>query len=122
MKYGTICSTRKMPSHGLRFGAKRGCMFALEPRAKPRNVKIANVAGILDPLHEPAVGVRDRKEQQSAEQVAEDSTEGAAAREPVVHQDEPADADHRAEAEREVLDGGQAAVQPLALSHARPAL
>src|SRR5450759_2186371 len=29
----------------------------------------------------------------------------------VVHQHEPADADHRAEAEREVLDDGEAAVQ-----------
>ena len=39
---------------------------------------------------------------------------GSAAREPVVHQDEPADADHRAESEREVLDRGKAAVQAFA--------
>src|SRR3977135_4404229 len=42
-----------------------------------------------------------------------------AAPQPVVHQDEPADADHRAEAEREVLDGAQAAVQ-LCFRHVVP--
>src|SRR3977135_3205235 len=42
-----------------------------------------------------------------------------AAPQPVVHQDEPADADHRAEAEGEVLDGAQAAVQ-LCFRHLRP--
>ena len=39
----------------------------------------------------------------------------SAARQPVVHQDDPADADHRAEAEGEVLDGAEAAVEPFAL-------
>ena len=71
-------------------------------------------AGILDPLDQPAVGVRDRKEQQAAEQKTKDAAGGTAARQPVVHQHEPADADHRAEPEREVFDGAEAAVQTLA--------
>jgi hypothetical protein len=41
-------------------------------------------------LHETAVGVRDRKEQQAAEQEPEDAARDHA-RQPVVHQDEPAD-------------------------------
>jgi len=68
-------------------------------------------ARIPDPLHEAAVGVRDRKEQQAAEQEAEDAAGRTAARQPVVHQDEPADADHRPETEREVLDGAETAAK-----------
>ena len=44
MKYGTICSTRKIDSHGVCAGANSGCMFAGEPLAKPSSVKIAKVA------------------------------------------------------------------------------
>lgn len=68
-------------------------------------------AGVANPLHQPAIGVRNREQQQTADEKAEDAAGGAAARQPVVHQDEPADADHRAEAEREVLDGAQPAAQ-----------
>src|SRR5476651_1584410 len=52
--------------------------------------------------------------QQTAEQEAQDAAGGPAARQPVVHQHEPADADHRAEPEGEIFDGAEAAVQPLA--------
>ena len=51
----------------------------------------------------PPVGVGDRQEQDSADQEPERRAARAAAREPVVHQNDPADADHRAEAEGEVL-------------------
>ena len=71
-------------------------------------------AGVADALHHPAVGVGDRKEQQAADEKAEHAAAGPAARQPVVHEDDPADADHRAEAEREVLDRAQAAAK---LSH-----
>src|SRR2546428_7361420 len=46
MKYGTICSTRKIDSHGPRAPGceNSGCMFAVDPLANPSTVKIANVA------------------------------------------------------------------------------
>ena len=43
MKYGTICSTRKIDSQVVWPGANSGCMFDGEPLAKPSSVKIAKV-------------------------------------------------------------------------------
>src|SRR5436309_4474776 len=53
----------------------------------------------------------DREQQEAADQKSKNPAARAAARQPVVHQDDPSDADHRAEAEREVLDGAQAPVE-----------
>ena len=64
-------------------------------------------ARVADALDEPAVGVGDRKQQQAADEEAEHRAARSAARQPVVHQDDPADADHRAESEGEVLDRAQ---------------
>ncbi len=69
-------------------------------------------AGVLNLLDQAAVGVGDGKQQQAAYQETEHAAARAAARQPVIHQDEPANADHRAEAEREVLDGAETAAQP----------
>jgi hypothetical protein len=44
MKYGTICSTRKIESHADCPGAKSGSMLDGAPFTKPSSVKIAKVA------------------------------------------------------------------------------
>ena len=45
----------------------------------------------------------------AADEEAEHSAERAAAEQPVIHDDQPADADHRSPAEREVVDDAQLA-------------
>src|SRR4029077_20735486 len=76
-----------------------------------------------DLAHEPAVGARDRKEQEAAREKTEHRPARAAAGEPVVDQDDPTDADHRAEPERKVFDGRQRAAQMAGLRlHCRDTL
>jgi len=66
---------------------------------------------VRESRHEPAVRPRDREEENAPDQETERRPARTSALQPVVHEDEPADADHRAEAEREVLDGAQPAAQ-----------
>jgi len=59
-----------------------------------------SVGETLDPF---AVNVADGKKNQAAESKSESGAKRATAGEPVVHEDEPADADHGAEAKSEVV-------------------
>jgi hypothetical protein len=53
--------------------------------------------------YEFAVDVANRQQERTANGESENAAEGAATREPVVHDHQPADADHRAPTEREVV-------------------
>jgi hypothetical protein len=52
---------------------------------------------------QPAVNPTDGEQQRPADGEAEKGTESAATQEPIIHDDEPADADHGAPAQREVV-------------------
>ena len=68
-------------------------------------------AGIRKARDESAVRPRDRQKKHSPEEKAERGAAGSAPFEPVVHEDDPADADHGPEAEGEVLDERQGPVE-----------
>ena len=59
--------------------------------------------GVREPPHPLAIDVADGKKEQSTQRKPQSGAEWAAASEPVVHQHEPAGADHGAEGQREVV-------------------
>src|SRR5580700_7495010 len=60
-------------------------------------------AGIWHGCYEPAIDPADGQEQRTANRKPEQSAEGATAEQPVIHDHEPADPDHGAPREREVI-------------------
>ncbi len=68
-------------------------------------------AGIGYRAHQPAVGLRNRQQQQRAAEKPEHGAARAAPAQPVIHDDEPADADHAAKPECEVLESAEGAAQ-----------
>ena len=62
--------------------------------------------------HQPRVGEADGEQHERPQQEAEGSAHGAAPPQEVVEDDEPARSHHRAEAEGEVLDAAEPAVEP----------
>ena len=59
--------------------------------------------------HQFAVNPSDRKQERATDHETEKSAERAAAQKPVIHDDEPADADHGSPAESEVVGGAELA-------------
>ena len=59
--------------------------------------------------HQLAVDPSDGKQQRAADDEAEQRAERAAAQQPVVHDDQPADADHGSPAQGEVVGGAKLA-------------
>ena len=62
--------------------------------------------------HQTGVGEADGEQRQGTQQETESPAHGAAPPQEIVEDDEPARPHHRAEAEGEVLDGAQPAVEP----------
>ena len=63
--------------------------------------------GVGQQAHQTSIGIGDRHEQERADCEAERRANRAAARQPIVHHDQPAGADHRTEGKREVVDAAE---------------
>ena len=59
--------------------------------------------GVRKALYPLAVNIAHRQQEDSAEDVREDRSQRAAPAKPIVHQDEPAGADHGPESESEIV-------------------
>ena len=59
--------------------------------------------------HQLAVNIADGKQQRAANGEAQNAAQRAAAQQPIVHDDQPAHADHGAPAEGEVIDHAELA-------------